>query len=64
MKYNDFLMGNALTNLLTFFNKIYGKCSKISNSFLALSSNKSLVIRAGIHNREDADQIDSSVLFV
>ena len=41
----------------------YGKCSKISNSFLILFSNKILVFRAGIHqmlgriaNREDPDQ--------
>ena len=43
---------------------IYGKCSKISNTFLFLFSNKMLVIMAGIHkmlarlvHREDADQI-------
>ena len=41
----------------------HGKCSKISNTFLFLFSNKMLVIRAGIHkmlvriaNREDPDQ--------
>ena len=41
----------------------YGKCSKISKTFLILFSNKTLVIRAGIHtmlvriaNREDPDQ--------
>ena len=41
----------------------YGKCSKISNTFLFLFSNKILLIRAGIHkmlvriaNREDPDQ--------
>ena len=46
---------------------IYGKCSKIPNIFLFLSSNKMLVIRAGIHkmlvriaNREEPDQTASS----
>ena len=41
----------------------YGKCSKISNTFLFLYSNKIILIRAGIHkllvrieNREDPDQ--------
>ena len=41
----------------------YGKCSKISNIFLFLFSNKMLFIRAGIHkllvkvaNREDPGQ--------
>ena len=41
----------------------YGKCLKISNTFLFLFSNKMLVIRAGIHNMlariansEDPDQ--------
>ena len=45
----------------------YGKCSKISNTFPFLFSNKVLVIRAGIHkmlvrkaNREDPDQTASS----
>ena len=45
----------------------YGKCSKISNTFLFLFSNKMLVFRAGIHNllvrvanREDPDQNASS----
>ena len=45
----------------------YGKCSKISNTFLFLFSNKMLVFRAGIHkflvrvaNREDPDQTASS----
>ena len=44
-----------------------GKCSKISNTFLFLFSNKMLVIRAGSHkmvvriaNREDPDQTASS----
>ena len=39
------------------------KCSKISNAFLILFSNKMLIFKAGIHkilvriaNREDADQ--------
>ena len=45
----------------------YGKCSKISNTFLFLFSNKMLIFRAGIHkmlvgiaNREDPDQTASS----
>ena len=45
----------------------YGKCSKISNNFLILFSNKVLIFRAGIHkilvriaNREDPDQTASS----
>ena len=45
----------------------YGKCSKISNTFLLLFSIKMLVIRTGIHkiivrvaNREDPDQTASS----
>ena len=45
----------------------YGKCSKISNTFLVLFSNEMLVIRDGIHkllvriaNREDPDQTASS----
>ena len=45
----------------------YGKCSKISKTFLVLFSNKMLVIRAGIHkmlvriaNGEDPDQTASS----
>ena len=44
----------------------YSKCSKISNTFLFLSSNKMLVPRTGIHkmvvriaNREDPDQTAS-----
>ena len=46
---------------------IYGKCSKIPNTFLALFSNKMFVFRATIHkmliriaNREDPDQTASS----
>ena len=47
---------------------MYGKSSKISNTFLFLFSIKMLVIRAGIHktlvnsiaNRGDPDQIASS----
>ena len=46
---------------------IYGKCSKISNTFQFLFSKKMWVIRAGIHqmldrkaNREDPDQTASS----
>ena len=45
----------------------YGKCSKISNTFLFQFSNKMLVFRAGIQtmdiriaNREDPDQTASS----
>ena len=45
----------------------YGKCSKISNTFFFLFSNKMLVFRTGIHkklvriaNREDPDQTASS----
>ena len=44
----------------------YGKCSKISYTFLFLFSNKMLIFRAGIHNmdvrianREDPDQTAS-----
>ena len=44
----------------------YGKCSKISNTFLFLFSNKMLLIRFEIHkmlvriaNREDPDQTAS-----
>ena len=47
---------------ITSFELWYRKCSKISNMFLFLFSNKMLVIRAGIHkmpvriaNREDTD---------
>ena len=45
---------------------IYGKCFKISNTFLFLFSNKILVFWTGIHkmlvritNREDSDQTAS-----
>ena len=45
---------------------IYGKCSKILNTFLFLISNKLLVFRTGIHKmlvriaiREDPDQTAS-----
>ena len=45
----------------------YGKCSKISNTFPFLLSNKMSVFRAGIHkflvrvaNRKDPDQTASS----
>ena len=53
---------------LSFFNFFlrYSKCSKISNTFLFLFSNKMLVFRAGIHkflarvaNSEDPDQTAS-----
>ena len=44
----------------------YGRCSKTSNTFLFLFSNKTLVIKAGTHkmlvrsaNREDPDQTAS-----
>ena len=44
----------------------YGKCSKLSNTFLFLLLKEMLVIRGGIHkkhvrieNREDPDQIAS-----
>ena len=47
----------------------YGKCSKISNTFLFLLSNKMFVITAGIHTmleriayREDHNQTASSNL--
>ena len=46
---------------------LYGKCPKISNTFLFLFSNKMLVVRAGVHkmlvriaNREDPDLTASS----
>ena len=46
---------------------VYGKCSKILNTFHHLFSNKMWVIRGGIHqilvriaNREDTDQTASS----
>ena len=49
------------------FKFIYGKCSKISNFFLFLFSNKMGIMRAGIlkmlvrkANREDPDQTASS----
>ena len=45
----------------------YGKCSKISNTYLIQFSNKMLVIKVGVHkllvriaNREDPDQAASS----
>ena len=47
--------------------QLYGKCYKISNTFLFLFSNKMLIFRAGIHkllvgiaNKEDPDQTASS----
>ena len=47
---------------------IYGECSKISNTFLLLFSNKMLAIGAEIHkmfvrtaNREDPDQTASKL---
>ena len=47
----------------------YGECSKISNTFLILFSNKMLIIRAGIHNilvrianLEDPDQTASEAV--
>ena len=46
---------------------VYGKCSKISNTFRFLFTNKMLVLRSQIHkmlvriaNREDPDQTASS----
>ena len=54
---------------MVYFNFTYSKCSKISNTFLFLYSNKRLVFRAGIHkmfvrlaNREYPDQTVSSEL--
>ena len=48
-------------------NNLFCKCSKTSNTFLFLFSNKILVFRAGTHkmlvriaNREDPDQTASS----
>ena len=48
---------------------MYGKCSKISNTFLFLFSNKMLVLRAGIHkmlvritNWENPDRSGSALL--
>ena len=45
----------------------YGECSKISNTYLFLFSNRMLVFRAGIHkflvrvaNRENPDETASS----
>ena len=46
----------------------YGKCFKISNTFLCLFSNEMLLFKAGIHkflvkiiaNREDLDQTAAS----
>ena len=53
--------------VLTFTINIYGKSSKILNTFLFLFSTKMLVIRDGINkmlvriaNREDPDQTASS----
>ena len=50
---------------------VYSKCSKISNTFRFLFTNKMLVIRAQIHrmlvrtaNREDPDQTASSEVFI
>ena len=46
---------------------LYGKCSKISNTFLVPLSNNMLIFGVGIHkmlariaNREDTDQTASS----
>ena len=56
---------------LNFKDYRYGKCSKISNTFLFLFSNKTLVIRAEIQkmfvrkaNKEDFDQIASEAVWV
>ena len=50
---------------------VYGKCSKILNTFLVLFSNKMLVITAGIQNmlvrianRKDIGQTASSLICV
>ena len=58
---------NMQCSLIRPISVIYGKCSKISNTFLFLFSNKMLVFRAGIHkflvrvaNRDDPDQTASS----
>ena len=52
--------------LIVQFN-VYGKCSKILNTFIFLFKDKMMVIRAGINklldriaNREDPDQTASS----
>ena len=37
---------------VTCFCSIYGKCSKILNTFLVLFSNKMLIFRAGIHKND------------
>ena len=55
---------------LIYCNLSYGKCSKISNNFLLLFSNKMLVIKdrnntmltVRIANREDTDQTEQSNL--
>ena len=54
-------------NLFQNFDEVYGKFSKISNTFLFLSSNKTWCFRAGINkmlvsiaNSEDPDQTASS----
>ena len=41
----------SLTNLNVIYLLINGKCSKISNTFLSLFSNKLLVVRAEIHKK-------------
>ena len=62
-------MPNILTTVSVFliFFYYYGKCPKISNTFLFLFSCKMLVIRAGVRkmlvkigNRQDHDQTASS----
>ena len=67
---NSKLETNYVFNTKTkFYFKLnsYGKCYKISNTFLFLFSNKMLVFRAGIYkflvrvaNREDPNQTASS----
>ena len=53
--------------MLTLKLNVYGKCSKISNTFLFLISNEMMVIRAGnykllvkIEKRDEPDQTASS----
>ena len=65
--YSDLMTGMAdIYECAVILYKLYGKCSKISNIFLFLFSNKIFVIRTGIHkmlvriaNREGPDQTAS-----
>ena len=61
------LRNKKIIFLLRTLSKVLGKCSKVLNTFLYLSSNKMLGIRARIHkmcvriaNREDPGQTASS----